>query len=133
MESIFAVNCLDPPDSPDLSAYETYAKDFSARRRRGARTSPGERCRARVAGEVHRRPPQDQRRRSDPIVVVGTTRDPATIYEWSKRLRDQLDNAVPCPSTATDTPPTVGATRVVDSAIDAYYVQGRCPQDGLRC
>ena len=31
---------------------------------------------------------------SDPIVVVGTTRDPATIYEWSKRLRDQLANAV---------------------------------------
>ena len=27
---------------------------------------------------------------SAPIVVIGTTRDPATPYEWSVRLRDQL-------------------------------------------
>ena len=31
MESIYAVNCLDRPDSRDLTAYETYAKDFSVK------------------------------------------------------------------------------------------------------
>ena len=31
---------------------------------------------------------------SKPIVVLGTTRDPATPYEWAKALTDQLGTAV---------------------------------------
>jgi hypothetical protein len=70
---------------------------------------------------------------SDPIVVVGTTRDPATIYEWSVRLRDQLDNAV-LVSFDGDGHTAYGRSNTcVDSAIDAYYVQGRVPKDGLKC
>ena len=105
-----------------------------SRRRRGARTSPGAPCRAACG----RSSPPTARTRSraagsDPIVVVGTTRDPATIYEWSKRLRDQLDNAV-LVSYDGDGHTAYGRSNTcVDSAIDAYYVQGRVPQDGLRC
>ncbi|GAB3886156.1 alpha/beta hydrolase [Terrabacter terrigena] len=134
MESIYAVNCLDRPDSPDLSAYETYAKDFSAKAPTWGATLawgalPCGVWPAKAAGGPHKvRAPG-----SDPIVVVGTTRDPATIYEWSARLRDQLDNAV-LVSFDGDGHTAYGRSNTcVDSAIDAYYVQGRVPKDGLRC
>ena len=134
MESIFAVNCLDRPDSPDLSAYEAYAKDFTAKAPTwGATLAWGALpcgvwpAKAAVGPHTVKAPG------SDPIVVVGTTRDPATIYEWSVRLRDQLDNAV-LVSFDGDGHTAYGRSNTcVDSAIDAYYVQGRVPKDGLKC
>lgn len=134
MEAIYAVNCLDRPDSPDLSAYETYAKDFSAKAPTWGATLawgalPCGVWKAKAAGGPHKVKAPG----SDPIVVVGTTRDPATIYEWSARLRDQLDNAV-LVSFDGDGHTAYGRSNTcVDSAIDAYYVQGRVPKDGLRC
>ena len=49
------------------------------------------------------------------------------------RLRDQLDNAV-LVSYDGDGHTAYGRSNTcVDSAIDAYYVQGRVPKDGLKC
>jgi pimeloyl-ACP methyl ester carboxylesterase len=134
MESIFAVNCLDRPDSPDLSAYETYAKDFSARAPTwGANLAWGALPCGVWPVKSAVGPHKVAAPGSNPIVVVGTTRDPATIYEWSKRLRDQLDNAV-LVSYDGDGHTAYGRSNTcVDSAIDAYYVQGRVPKDGLKC
>ena len=70
---------------------------------------------------------------SGPIVVVGTTRDPATIYEWSKRLKDQLSNAVLVSYDGDGHTAYRRSNACVDTAIDAYYVQGRVPKDGLTC
>jgi len=134
MESINAVNCLDRPDSPDLSAYEKYAKDFSAKAPTwGANLAWGALPCGVWPVKATNPPHRISAPGSNPIVVVGTTRDPATIYEWSKRLRDELDNAV-LVSFDGDGHTAYGRSNTcVDSAIDAYYVQGRVPKDGLRC
>ena len=134
MESIFAVNCLDRPDSPDLSAYEKYAKDFSVKAPTwGANLAWGALPCGVWPVKSAVGPHKVSAPGSDPIVVVGTTRDPATIYEWSERLRDQLDNAV-LVSYDGDGHTAYGRSNTcVDSAIDAYYVQGRVPKDGLKC
>ena len=70
---------------------------------------------------------------SAPIVVVGTTRDPATIYEWSKRLDDQLSNSVLVSYDGDGHTAYRRSNDCIDTAIDAYYVQGRLPADGLTC
>jgi hypothetical protein len=70
---------------------------------------------------------------SAPIVVVGTTRDPATIYEWSKRLDDQLSNSVLVSYDGDGHTAYRRSNDCIDTAIDAYYVQGRVPADGLTC
>jgi pimeloyl-ACP methyl ester carboxylesterase len=134
MESIFAVNCLDRPDSPDLPAYETYSKDFAAKAPTwGATLAWGALPCGVWPVKSAVGPHTVKAAGSDPIVVVGTTRDPATIYEWSVRLRDQLDNAV-LVSFDGDGHTAYGRSNTcVDSAIDAYYVQGRVPKDGLKC
>lgn len=134
MEAIFAVNCLDRPDSPDLSAYARYAKDFSAKAPTwGATLAWGALpCGIwPVTGGVG--PHRVTAAGSNPIVVVGTTRDPATIYEWSVRLRDQLDDAALVTFDGDGHTAYGRSNSCVDSAIDAYYVQGRVPRDGLRC
>lgn len=134
MESIYAVNCLDRPDSPNLSAYEKYAKDFSAKAPTwGANLAWGALPCGVWPVKSTDLPHKISAPGSNPIVVVGTTRDPATIYEWSKRLRDQLDNAV-LVSFDGDGHTAYGRSNAcVDDSIDAYYVQGRVPKDGLRC
>ncbi|MBC9822396.1 alpha/beta hydrolase [Terrabacter sp. MAHUQ-38] len=134
LESIFAVNCLDRPDSPDLSAYERYAKDFSTKAPTWGANLAWSALPCGVWPVKSAVGPHTVKAAgSDPIVVVGTTRDPATIYEWSVRLRDQLDNAV-LVSFDGDGHTAYGRSNTcVNSAIDAYYVQGRVPKDGLKC
>jgi pimeloyl-ACP methyl ester carboxylesterase len=67
-----------------------------------------------------------------PILVVGTTDDPATPYEWAKSLASQLS-------------PGRLLTRVgqghtgyrkspcVDAAVERYLVQGTLPAEGASC
>ena len=129
MESIYAVNCLDRPDSPDLSAYETYAKDFSAKAPTwGANLAWGALpcgvwpVKSAVGPHTVTAPG------SDPIVVVGTTRDPATIYEWSGGCATSSTTPCSCPTTVTATPPTVGATRASTAPSTPTTCRGACPR-----
>ncbi len=70
---------------------------------------------------------------SAPIVVVGTTRDPATIYEWSVQLRQELSNAVLITWDGDGHTAYTRSNSCVDRPIDAYFVDGTVPKDGLKC
>lgn len=141
MEVIYAVNCLDRPDSPDLATYRAYAAKFSkAAPTWGSFLAWGSvpcgiwpvKAEATPDG-----PPVGPHKitaeGAQTIVVVGTTRDPATPYEWSKRLRDQLSDAVLVSFDGDGHTAYRRANDCVDNAIDAYYVQGKVPKDGLQC
>ncbi|WP_293784334.1 alpha/beta hydrolase [uncultured Aeromicrobium sp.] len=68
-----------------------------------------------------------------PIVVVGTTRDPATPYAWSQALAAQLESGV-LVTREGDGHTGYGMGNVcVDEAVDAYLVDGAVPADGLVC
>lgn len=67
-----------------------------------------------------------------PILVVGTTGDPATPYAWAEALASQLESAV------LVTREGEGHTGYLDSvcvqrAVNAYLVSLEVPEDGLRC
>ena len=70
---------------------------------------------------------------ADPIVVIGTTRDPATPYEWAVRLADQLQAGVLMTMDGDGHTAYMRANSCIDNAINDYYVKDKVPADGLSC
>mgnify|MGYP000672156310 CR=1 FL=1 len=134
MESMYAVNCLDRPDSPDLATYRARARRLSA-----VAPTWGELLAwgSLPCGQWPVRggtpPHKVTAAGSAPIVVLGTTRDPATIYEWARRLRAQLANAALVTLDGDGHTAYGRGSGCVDDAIDTYYVTGQTPKDGLTC
>jgi pimeloyl-ACP methyl ester carboxylesterase len=68
-----------------------------------------------------------------PIVVVGTTNDPATPYEWSVSLADQLSSGVLVTRVGEGHTGYNKGNSCVDAAVETYLLDGTPPEDGLRC
>jgi hypothetical protein len=68
-----------------------------------------------------------------PIVVVGTTRDPATPYEWSVALAEQLESGVLVSRDGDGHTGYHEGNECVDGAVERYLLEGVSPQDGLKC
>ncbi|HET8927916.1 MAG TPA: alpha/beta hydrolase [Microbacterium sp.] len=68
-----------------------------------------------------------------PIVVVGTTNDPATPYEWSVALADQLSSGVLVSRFGEGHTGYNKGSACVDNAVEAYLIDGTVPADGLEC
>ncbi len=66
-------------------------------------------------------------------MVVGTTNDPATPYEWSVALADQLSSGVLITRVGEGHTGYNKGNACVDAAVEAYLLQGTVPEDGLRC
>ncbi|HTJ66213.1 MAG TPA: alpha/beta hydrolase [Actinospica sp.] len=72
-------------------------------------------------------------RGSGPILVVGTTNDPATPYAWAEGLAKQLaDGHLLTMNGDGHTAYRRGST-CIDSAVDAYYLTGALPASGTVC
>ena len=70
---------------------------------------------------------------ADPIVVIGTTRDPATPYAWAKALARQLDSGVLVSRDGDGHTGYNAGNDCVDEAVHAYLLEGTVPDDGLSC
>ncbi|MEU9036859.1 alpha/beta hydrolase [Streptomyces sp. NPDC048352] len=68
-----------------------------------------------------------------PIVVVGTTRDPATPYKWAQALAGQLDSGTLLTYDGDGHTAYGRGSDCVDTAINRYLLQGVPPADGKRC
>jgi len=68
-----------------------------------------------------------------PILVVGTTNDPATPYAWSESLADQLSSGVLVTRVGEGHTGFNKGNACVDAAVVAYLRDGTVPEDGLRC
>lgn len=68
-----------------------------------------------------------------PIVVVGTTNDPATPYAWSVALADQLSSGVLITREGEGHTGYNKGNTCVDRAVEAYLIDGTVPQSGLTC
>jgi hypothetical protein len=79
-------------------------------------------------------PPRQVRARgAAPIVVVGTTRDPATPYAWAVHLAHQLDSGVLVSRDGDGHTGYNTGNACVDHAVEGYLVGGVVPKDGLSC
>ena len=70
---------------------------------------------------------------SGPIVVVGTTNDPATPYVWSESLAAQLENGVLVTRVGEGHTGYNKGSNCVDDAVEGFLIEGTVPEDGLRC
>lgn len=70
---------------------------------------------------------------ADPIMVVGTTRDSATPYEWSEALTEQLEPAFLVTRDGDGHTGYRMGDRCVDEIVDAYLIDLAVPEDGMAC
>ncbi|WP_328480541.1 alpha/beta hydrolase [Streptomyces sp. NBC_00377] len=68
-----------------------------------------------------------------PIVVVGTTRDPATPYRWARSLARQLSSARLLTYDGDGHTAYGRGSACIDSAIDTYLLHGTPPTKGKSC
>jgi hypothetical protein len=66
-------------------------------------------------------------------LVVGTTRDPATPYEWAIGLADQLESGVLLTYNGDGHTAYFQGSECVDQVVDAYLIDGKVPEDGVKC
>ena len=69
-----------------------------------------------------------------PILVVGTTGDPATPYVWAESLAADLESGVLLSYDGfVHTAYMRAGDDCVDDAVDAYLIEGEVPPEGTMC
>lgn len=82
-----------------------------------------------ATGEPHR----IEAKGAAPIVVVGTTRDPATPYRWAQALSRQLSSSRLLTYDGDGHTAYGRGSNCVDDTINAYLLRGTPPTEGKRC
>jgi pimeloyl-ACP methyl ester carboxylesterase len=134
VEALYAVNCLDRPEATELDAYRAAAAETAqASPVFGAFIAWGSLPCATwpvpPQGEPHRIAAQGAK----PILVVGTTRDPATPYEWAQSFARQLESGRLLTFVGDGHTAYRRGSSCVDEAVDGYLLDGQLPRRGLRC
>lgn len=68
-----------------------------------------------------------------PIVVIGTTNDPATPYQWAESLAETLDSGTLLTYEGEGHTAYGRSNDCIAGAVDAYLLEGTVPADGTRC
>ncbi|MFD3718382.1 alpha/beta hydrolase [Streptomyces sp. NPDC058674] len=68
-----------------------------------------------------------------PIVVVGTTRDPATPYKWAQALAGQLESGTLLTYDGDGHTAYGRGSDCVDTSINRYLLEGKAPEEGKKC
>ena len=134
LEALYAVNCLDHDDGIPSSQVTQYVPRFE-------KVSPTfggvfaytlSSC---ASWPVHsgRTPAPIHADGSAPIMVVGTSRDPATPLAWARSLADQLDHGVLVTRDGDGHTGYRAGNACVDHAVESYLVSGVVPKAEVNC
>ena len=134
IEALYAVNCLDQPASLTAARVRQLLPRF-----REASPVFGEvfawgllgcpQWPARAAEPI----PKIDAPGAPPIVVVGTTGDPATPYESAVALAKQLRSGVLVTRVGEGHTGFARGNACVDNAVNGFFADRKVPEDGLRC
>jgi pimeloyl-ACP methyl ester carboxylesterase len=132
--ALYAVNCLDHSDSIPSSQVPSHVAEFEkASPTFGRSFAYGlSTCSSWPVKSGNRTKALDAAG-APPIVVVGTTRDPATPYAWAKALASELDSGVLVSRDGDGHTGFDQGNSCVDNAVEKYLLAGVVPQDGLSC
>ena len=133
-EALMAVNCLDYPVQGDNASWEKNAKAIKE-------TSPtfGSQLLypdAYCQGWGHtssRKREKITASGAAPILVVGTTGDPATPYAWAQALAEQLESGQLMTWEGDGHTAYGRSNDCVKKAVDTYLLNGTMPDKGLTC
>jgi pimeloyl-ACP methyl ester carboxylesterase len=128
-----AVTCLDYAFSRDPAHYQALIPRFEAKARRfGSTLTVGELpC---AYWPVDASPLQTPRGKgAPPILVIGTTGDPATPYQWAVAMSQQLESATLLTFNGEGHTAYRNGNRCIDEAVNAYLLTLKLPARNTRC
>jgi pimeloyl-ACP methyl ester carboxylesterase len=133
-EAFYAVNCLDHDDAVSSSHLKRYYRMFDKASPTFGRTFLYS-ATACQDWPVHtgRGPKRVHATGAAPILVVGTTRDPATPLVWARSLARQLDGAVLVTRDGDGHTGYHQGSACVDRTVESYLVDGTVPKRDVRC
>ena len=133
-ESISAVRCLDSTKTSTLEQVEKSIPEFEkispALGRASAWAALG--CTDWPLKSDNKQIPISAKG-APPIIVVGTTRDPATPYEWAQSLAKQLASGVLVTREGDGHTGFHIGNSCIDDLVDNYFVKDAVPKVGTTC
>jgi pimeloyl-ACP methyl ester carboxylesterase len=126
-----AIRCLDSQDDSVREAAKRLAKDTEEAPILGQLNGPDLTCPLWPVKSAPKQPEIDAAG-APPIVVIGTTGDPATPYEYAKAMADELSSAVLLTFDG-EGHLAYGQSRCIKTLVDAYLVRNQVPRDGTAC
>ena len=133
-EALYAVNCLDHDDGVPSSEvpkyvarFEKASPTFGAVFAYGLSACDNWPVHSGSAGHAI------TAKGAAPIMVVGTSRDPATPLVWAEALADQLDSGVLVKRDGDGHTGYHAGNACVDKAVESYLVQGAVPKAEVDC
>jgi pimeloyl-ACP methyl ester carboxylesterase len=136
MEALYAVNCLDTSAqaSIPMSAVPAHIPRFEkASPTFGAIFAYGLASCSTWPFSDDERPHALHAAGAAPILVIGTTRDPATPVRWAEALADQLRSGVLIRRNGDGHTGYGAGNECVDDAVESYLVSGQAPSSDLDC
>jgi len=134
LEALYAINCLDHDDAISIDEVEQYVPRFE-------KASPTfGRIFAYSLASCHdwpistgRVPEPIAAEGAAPVLVIGTTRDPATPLAWAEALADQLESGVLVRRDGDGHTGYFAGNQCVDSTVESYLVSGEVPGRTVDC
>lgn len=135
VDALYAVNCLDRPDRPDLAETEALAEQWSQEAPLyGSYLAYGNLPCTYWPVPATDEPSATIAAGSPEILVIGTEYDPATPYPWAEALAEQLANGVLVSWVGGDGHTAYNnGSACIDQTVDAFLIDGVVPADGTEC
>lgn len=132
-EASWAINCLDYPTDANLEAMRSEAAELEKLAPTIGRfqTYGGTFC-AEWPGEAIEQRGAVKAAGANPILVIGTTGDPATPYLWAEALAEQLESGV-LVTYQGEGHTAYGTSACASQVIDDFLVDGKVPQSDPQC
>jgi len=132
---IYAVNCLDDPSNASASDVRASLDEFEqAAPTLGQAFAWGPlACAQWPVKPAEPLPDIVDADGAPPIVVVGTTRDPATPYAQAQALADDLESGVLLTRDGDGHTAYGQGNACINASVEAYLLKGTVPADGTTC
>jgi pimeloyl-ACP methyl ester carboxylesterase len=126
-----AIRCLDSQDDSVRAAEKRLAEESKSAPILGRLNGPDLVCPLWPVKPAPKQPAIDAAG-APPILVIGTTGDPATPYEYAKSMADELSSGV-LVTYEGEGHLAYGQSGCVKTLVNAYLVRNQVPRDGSRC
>jgi pimeloyl-ACP methyl ester carboxylesterase len=134
IEANYAINCLDDPTSVPFARVPSLFPEFEEASPTFGRIFAWGMAGCRGIDVTSSEEPLDIRAEgAAPILVLGTSRDPATPLKWARALSAQLDSGVLVERDGDGHTAYNAGNECVDSIVEDYLLDGDVPEDGTAC
>ena len=134
--AMMGTNCLDYRVEGDMATWTAQSKELERIAPRFATIAEAGDLGCQAWGHTGTQPPKALHAKgAAPILVIGTTGDPATPHEWAVALADQLESGqlLTWEGNGHVAYSNPGHGPCVTQAVDTYLLTGTMPKKGLTC